>query len=88
MVVFRWLAAQSGPDFRSIDDITGAGDTAAASAVPGPPTQRNFADPDARLMKTPDGSFHYCYNGQAVVDSHQLVIVAAEMTPADTPWFE
>lgn len=33
-------------------------------------------------MKTADGSFHYCYNDQAVVDSHQQVIVAAEMTQA------
>lgn len=64
------------------DDITAAGDTAAASAVPRPTAQRNFTDPDARLMKTADGSFHYCYNGQAVVDSHQQVIVAVEMTRA------
>lgn len=27
-----------------------------------PKVQRNFADPDARIMKTADGSFHYCYN--------------------------
>ncbi|MDQ0279521.1 hypothetical protein QO003_003824 [Arthrobacter silviterrae] len=62
------------------DEITGAGEAAAAGAVPKPGPQRNVTDPDARLMKTADGSFHYCYNGQAVVDSHHQVIVAAEMT--------
>ena len=27
-------------------------------------------------MKTADGSFHYCYNAQAVVDADHQVIVA------------
>ena len=31
-------------------------------------------------MKTSDGSFHQCYNGQAVVDSRAQVIVAAELS--------
>ena len=31
-------------------------------------------------MKTSDGSFHQCYNGQAVVDSETQVIVAAELS--------
>ncbi len=48
-----------------------------------PPTprasaQRNFTDPDSKIMKTSDGSFHQCFNGQAVVDSHAQVIVAAD----------
>jgi len=30
-------------------------------------------------MKTADGSFHYCYNAQAVVDADQQVIIAAEL---------
>lgn len=58
------------------DDVTGAGDTAAAAAEPKPTAQRNFTDPDARIMKTADGSYHYCYNGQAVVDAGHQVIVA------------
>jgi len=31
-------------------------------------------------MKTSDGAFHQCYNGQAIVDSQAQVIVAAELS--------
>jgi transposase len=67
---------------RGDDDGTAAaaGDAAAAKAVPRPKAQRNFTDPDARIMKTADGSFHYCYNAQAVVDAQSQVIVATELT--------
>lgn len=61
---------------RGDDDVTGAGDAAAAAAEPKPTAQRNFTDPDARIMKTVDGYFHYCYNGQAVVDAGHQVIIA------------
>lgn len=61
------------------DEITGAGDKAAEAAVPKPTDQRNFTDPDARIMKRADGSFSYCYNGQACVDAQHQVIVAAEI---------
>ncbi|GAA1357882.1 hypothetical protein GCM10009596_09850 [Arthrobacter rhombi] len=64
------------------DDVTGAGDKAAGKAVPKPKAQRNFTDPDARIMKTADGSYHYCFNGQAVVDAGHQVIIAAEMSAA------
>lgn len=45
--------------------------------VPRPTAQRNFTDPESEIVKTSDGSFHRCFNGQAVVDSHAQVIVAA-----------
>src|SRR3954463_16336917 len=32
--------------------------------TPKPTVQRNFTDPDSRIMKTADGAFHQCYNGQ------------------------
>jgi hypothetical protein len=48
--------------------------------VPKSRAQRNFTDPDAGIMKMSDGSFHECYNGQAVVDEEQQVIVAADLT--------
>jgi transposase len=53
--------------------------------APKPKAQRNFTDPESKIMKTSDGSFHQCYNGQAVVDSQAQVIVAAELSdhPAD-----
>jgi transposase len=38
-------------------------------AVPKPQAQRNFTDPDSRIMKTADGSFAQCFNAQAVVDA-------------------
>jgi hypothetical protein len=45
---------------------------------PRPKAQRNFTDPDSKIMKTSDGSFHQCYNGQLVVDSASQVIVACD----------
>src|SRR3954470_1310054 len=45
---------------------------------PKPKAQRNFTDPDSRIMKTSDGSFHQCYNGQVVVDSAAQVIIACD----------
>jgi transposase len=48
--------------------------------APKPKAQRNFTDPDSRIMKTADGAFHQCYNGQAIVDSATQVIVAAELS--------
>jgi transposase len=46
--------------------------------APKPSAQRNFTDPESKIMKTSDGSFHQCFNGQAVVDSHAQVILAAD----------
>jgi len=50
-------------------------------AQPKPEAQRNFTDPESRIMK--DGAtkeFVQAYNAQAGVDSHAQVIVAAEVT--------
>ena len=47
---------------------------------PKPTAQRNFTDPESRIMKTSDGSFHQCYNAQAIVDSVSQVIVVAELS--------
>lgn len=60
---------------------------AAEAAVPDPKAQRNFTDPDSRIMKTSDGSFHQCFNGQAVVDEAHQVIVATDLhnCAADAP---
>ncbi len=71
---------------RGDDDeaVHSKGEAAAAAAEPKPTAQRNFTDPDARIMKTADGSYHYCYNGycyngQAVVDADHQVIVATKL---------
>jgi transposase len=50
--------------------------------VPGEPkesAQRNFTDPDSRIMKTTHG-FEQCFNAQAAVDEHNQVIVARGVT--------
>lgn len=50
-------------------------------AKPEPKAQRNFTDPDSRIMV--DGatkSFEQCYNAQAAVDSAHQIIVAAAVT--------
>jgi transposase len=50
-------------------------------AKPDEKAQKNFTDPDSRIMK--DGatkSFEQSYNGQAAVDGHSQVIVAADVT--------
>ncbi len=56
-----------------------AAQAAATQASVNPRAQRNFTDPDARIMKTADGSFHYCFNAQAVVDEHAQVIIATTL---------
>jgi transposase len=48
--------------------------------APKPSAQRNFTDPESKIMKTSDGSYHQCYSGQAVVDSIAQVIVVAELS--------
>jgi transposase len=67
---------------RDLDEMArdAAVEEAVSKAVPRPRAQRNFTDPDAGIMKMSDGSFHECYNGQAVVDDEQQVIVAADLT--------
>ncbi|WP_324668725.1 transposase [Geochorda subterranea] len=58
-----------------------------AQARPSPKAQRNFTDPDSRIMKDPDGRFIQGYNAQAVVDTESQIIVAADLTnqAADAP---
>ena len=49
--------------------------------VPEDKAQRNFTDPESRIMPAPGGrDFRQAYNCQAVVDSEHQVIVAARAT--------
>ena len=77
-------ARQRGADEAQVAE---AAARAAEAAVPDPKAQRNFTDPDSRIMKTSDGSFHQCFNGQAVVDEAHQVIVASDLhnCAADAP---
>jgi hypothetical protein len=59
----------------------GKGPPPALKVDPADKAQRNFTDPDSRIMQ--DGatkSFEQCYNCQAAVDSRAQVIVAAQVT--------
>jgi len=46
--------------------------------APKPKAQRNFTDPESKIMKTSDGAYHQCFNAQAIVDSKTQVILAAD----------
>ena len=56
-----------------------------AQARPAPKAQRNFTDPDSKIMKGTDG-FIQAYNAQAAVDAESQVIVAHDVSnqPVDT----
>jgi transposase len=53
-------------------------------AVPAPTAQRNFTDPECRIMPSSSdkGSFVQGYNCQAVVDATAQIIIAADVTQA------
>jgi len=75
----RSEAKDSGSDSGGDDD--GESGPPAPVACPEDKAQRNFTDPESRIMK--DGatkSFEQCYNCQAAVDSRAQVIVAAQVT--------
>lgn len=56
-------------------------------AKPLPKAQRNFTDPDSRIMKNADKAFIQGYNAQAAVDVDSQIIVAAQLSnqAADAP---
>jgi transposase len=62
-----------GPDGQG-----GPGPEAPEPAKPEPKAQRNFTDPESRIMKTKDG-FIQGYNAQVAVDAASQVIVAHDL---------
>jgi transposase len=58
--------------------------------APKPKDQRNFTDPESKIMKASSGAFEQCFNAQAVVDESAQVIVAAELSnlAPNTPQLE
>jgi transposase len=73
--------AKAQKEGRSDDEVKEAASQAAEKAKPDKRAQRNFTDPESRMMKTNDG-FHYAYNAQAVVDEEAQVILATDVTQA------
>jgi hypothetical protein len=69
--------------------VAEAGRRAAQAARPKPKAQRNFTDPDSKIMKNSDGAFIQGYNGEAVVDERHQIIVGADVTDcaSDCPSF-
>jgi len=49
------------------------------STTPDPKAQKNFTDPESRIMKSKDG-FVQAYNAQIAVDSRAQIIVAQDVT--------
>ena len=47
--------------------------------MPTPTAQKNFTDPDSRLMKRTGGDFDASYNAQTAVHDTAHLIVAAEV---------
>ena len=50
---------------------------------PEPKAQRNFTDPDSRIMKASNKGWDQCGNAQALVDESQFIIAAAVTQPAN-----
>jgi len=87
----RDKAAQKAQDKAKEQEATeheaqAAAAAAAEGATPPGRAQRNFTDPESRMMKTTDG-FHYAFNAQAVVDEEAQVILAQSVSnqAADAP---
>jgi transposase len=51
--------------------------------IPIDKAQKNFTDPESRIMKTHDG-FQQCYNAQIAVDAEHQIIVAQHVTNCGT----
>lgn len=58
--------------------------TGDAEALPDPKAQRNFTDPDSRIMLSKPDGWIYGYNAQAVVDEAHQVIVATSIETSTT----
>ena len=75
------LEAEAAAPERRDDD--GTPPPPPAAAAPADKAQRNFTDPESRIMKGPDG-FVQAYNAQVAVDAESHVIVAQLLTNAAT----
>ena len=73
------LEAEARAQAAAEPDPHKTGHNAKPTGEPEEKSQRNFTDPESRIMKSPDG-FIQGYNGQAAVDADSHVIVAQTLT--------
>jgi len=74
-------ASENQESAKAKTDQTQAPANQPVPAEPPDKAQRNFTDPDSRIMKTTSTkSFEQCYNGQAMVDDLSQVILAANLS--------
>lgn len=74
--------AKAALEQKARDEAEQAGRADAADALPAPKAQRNFTDPESRIMRDSSKAFVQAYNAQAAVDHESQVIVAAEVLQA------
>ncbi len=74
-------AAQQALEAEAREQARAAGQATPDAARPEPKAQRNFTDPESRIMKTADG-FQQCYNAQVAVDVKTQLIVAGDVVNA------
>jgi len=72
-------SAKAAKDHGDEKGMAEAASRAAEGAKPDKKAQRNFTDPESRIMKTNAG-FHYRYHAQAMVDEESQVVLAAEVS--------
>jgi hypothetical protein len=73
--------AQQALEAEAREHARAEGKTNADAARPAPKAQRNFTDPESRIMKTADG-FQQCYNAQVAVTVGTQFVVAEDVVAA------
>ena len=73
--------AQQALEATAQEQAAAAGQANPEAARPVPKAQRNFTDPESRIMKTADG-FQQCYNAQVAATVGSQFIVAADVVTA------
>lgn len=74
-------AAQEALEAAAREQAAAAGEAAPEAVRPDPKAQRNFTDPESRIMKTAEG-FQQCYNAQVAATVGSQFIVAADVVDA------
>jgi transposase len=80
------LEAEAKAQAQRGEDKQSGQDGGPPPAAPAADAQRNFTDPDSRIMKSSTEGFVQAYNGQAAVDAHRHVIVAQMLTNQPTDY--